>query len=119
MAAFVACPGLVSHYAAGPVAAQDVPGPDEVCGICSGPDPDRDALRVLGQVRGGVAKAQVDAGLAAQVATEDLLDDRLRDLLARFGEPVVPGRGQPERAVEVGDPAPVQGLAEGDALRPG
>ena len=50
----------------------------------------------------------VPAGLRAEVRAQHLLHDRLRDLLARLGEPLVPAGDQPERTVEVGDAAPGQ-----------
>ena len=51
-----------------------------------------------------MAEAQPGAGLRGEVGAEHLLDDRLRDLLAGLGEPVVALGGKPEGAVEVGDP---------------
>ena len=82
-------------------------------------NPHRHAVVVLVQGPGGVAQAQVHASQQADVIAQDLLDDGLRYLLAGLGEVLIADRRQAEGIVEVGDPAPGQGLAEGDPLRPG
>jgi hypothetical protein len=80
---------------------------------------DRDLVILLGQARHGVSEAQVHAGLRADVRAQHVFHDRLRDLLARFGEPVIPAGDQPEGTVEIGDAGPAQRFAERDPLRPG
>ena len=111
-------PDLIADHATGPVAAQHVTGPDRVCGPVAVAGRHGYAVIVLRQPGHGVASAQLDAGPRAQVRTQDVLDHRLRHLLARLGEPVITLLGQAERAIELGDPLPGQRLAEHDALRP-
>ena len=96
-----------------------VAGRNQVSGAVAIPHGDRDGVVPLGQAGDGVPEAQVDPGLAADVRAQQVLHDGLGDLLAGLGEPLVPLRGQPERAVEVRDAAPGQRFAERDPLRPG
>ena len=101
-------PDLVPDHPGGPVAAQHVAGGDLVAGAAGVTDRDGDRVVPLVQAGHGVPQAQVHARLPADVGAEHLFHDRLRDLLPRLGEPLVPAGHQPERAVEVGDAAPGQ-----------
>ena len=63
-------------------------------------------------------EAQVHAWLARQLCPQHFLHHGLWHLLAGLGESIVAVRGQAEGAVEVGDAAAGERLAERDALRP-
>ena len=100
------CPGvprpdLLPDHPGRAVAADQVAGGDLVAGPAAVPHSGRDLVVLLGQAGHGVTEPQVHPGLAADVGAQHLLHDGLGNLLAGLGEPLVPLRGQPERAVEI------------------
>ena len=109
---------LLPGHAGRTVGAEDVVGLHPIGGAGLVADGHGDAVVALRQPGHRLPQPQVHVRGAAGVGAQHLLDDRLRHLLARLGEPVITLGREPERAVEGGDALPGQGLAEHHPLRP-
>ena len=67
---------------------------------------------------GPAFEQQLDVIELGERFAQDLLDDRLPDLLTGFGDQLVPGEVEPERAGEAGDLRAGGGRAEDHVTRP-